>query len=62
VRLIRAGRFFLCGGGQAGASRWTSDIVIHTVRAEPVEALSFSLAAEDQRQGFDKLSPNGVWQ
>ena len=33
-------------------------VSVTTVRAEPVEALSFFNAARE-RQGFDKLSPNG---
>jgi hypothetical protein len=32
--------------------------VTNTVRAEPVEALSFSYGRKEG-QGFDKLSPNG---
>jgi hypothetical protein len=31
-----------------------------SVRPEPVEGLSFSSAAHEEGQGFDKLSPNGV--
>ena len=31
----------------------------NTVRTEPVEGPSFSSCAEDEAQGFDKLSPNG---
>ena len=32
-----------------------------SVRAEPVEALSFLfLTNQEEGQGFDKLSPNGV--
>ena len=31
----------------------------NTVRPELVEGLSFSLVAEKEGQGFDKLSPNG---
>jgi len=33
--------------------------VTNTVRAEPVEALSFPFGREEG-QGFDKLSPNGA--
>jgi hypothetical protein len=33
----------------------------NTVRPELVEGLSFSCAAEKKGQGFDKLSPNGLW-
>jgi hypothetical protein len=32
-----------------------------TVRPEPVEGPSF-LSAQEQGQGFDKLSPNGFWE
>jgi hypothetical protein len=35
--------------------------LISTVRPEPVEGLSFSFRyVNKERQGFDKLSPNGV--
>jgi hypothetical protein len=32
-----------------------------TVRPEPVEGLSFFLSEEGKGEGFDKLSPNGVF-
>ena len=31
-----------------------------TVRPEPVEGLFFS--SQEKGQGFDELSPNGVWE
>jgi hypothetical protein len=34
-------------------------LIKKTVRPEPVEGLPFFLYAKKERQGFDKLSPNG---
>src|ERR1700752_2175625 len=51
--------------------RWPSQSPTHiiwrrpaspkTARPEPVEGLIFSLRRLKERQGFDKLSPNGDW-
>jgi len=37
------------------------DLITPTVRPELVEGLSFFLKADKEGQGFDKLSPNGVF-
>jgi ribonuclease R len=47
-------------GVEAGGAGSESADTENTVRAEPVEALSFSSAAQEEGQGFDKLSPNGM--
>ena len=47
------------GPGLTRTQVFRAEAVTHSVRPEPVEGLSFPFLTEKEREGFDKLSPNG---